>query len=114
MLACAVPTSRRIAAAVVLGFLAIPAYAQGQKPGDETYALASPPSDPRDQGDSSSGNVVPSSDESAVLGNILTFDPATMVSAPAKSLKRPSLGDRDTFAVTRTNSQPDGSGTVSF
>jgi hypothetical protein len=111
MLACAVPTGRRIAVAIVFILFAMPAFAQGQKSGDEAYALASPPSNPTDQ--PSAANSVPSPDESAMLGNILTFDPAAMASNPVKPLKRSSLGDRDTFAVTRTNSQPDGSGTVS-
>jgi hypothetical protein len=113
MLACAVPTGRRIAAAVVFILFAMPAFAQGQKAGDETYALASPPSNPADQ-PSSSADAVPAPDESAVLGSILTFDPAAMASTPVKPLSRPSLGDRDTFAVTRTNPLPDGSGTVSM
>jgi hypothetical protein len=113
MLACAVPTGRRIAAAVVFILFGMPAFAQGQKIGDEAYALASPPSNPTDQA-SAPGNAVPPPDESAVLGSILTFDPAAMASTPVKPLKRSSLGDRDTFAVTRTNSQADGSGTVSM
>jgi hypothetical protein len=113
MLACAVPTGRRIAAAVVFILFAVPAFAQGQKSGEEAYALASPPSNPTDQAPSS-GTAAPPPDESAVLGSILTFDPAALAAAPLKQLKQPSLGDRDTFAVTRTNSQPDGSGTVSL
>jgi hypothetical protein len=114
MLACAVPTSRRITAAVVFIVFAVPAFAQGQKSGDESYALASPPSNPTDQQTPSPANAAPPPDESAVLGSVLTFDPAAMASMPIKPLKQPSLGNRDTFAVTRTNSQPDGSGTVSL
>jgi len=114
MRACAVPTGRQFAAAVVLIALAAPAFAQGQKAGDEAYALASPPSNPTDQQPASESSAVPPPDESAVLGNMLNFDPSAMTSVPVKPLKRSSLGDRDTFAVTRTNSQPDGSGTVSL
>ncbi|HEX3441179.1 MAG TPA: hypothetical protein VHT93_12605 [Pseudolabrys sp.] len=113
MLACAVPTSRRITAAVVFIVFAVPAFAQGQKAGDEAYALASPPSNPTDQQSPSPSNAAPLPDESAVLSSVLTFDPAAMASMPIKPLKQPSLGNRDTLAVTRTNSQPDGSGTVS-
>jgi hypothetical protein len=113
MLACAVPTGRRITAAVVFVVFAVPAFAQGQKSGDEAYALASPPSNPTDQQSSSTANAAPPPDESAVLGSVLLFDPAAMASLPLKPLKQPGLANRDTLAVTRTNSQPDGSGTVS-
>lgn len=57
-------------------------------------------------------DVVPAPDESAVLGQALMFDPASVAGkAPAKSLRLPGLSNPHKLAVTRTN-QPDGSGTV--
>lgn len=51
-------------------------------------------------------------DESALIGRALQYDPATLSTAPAKSLKVPALKRDKTFDVSRTNSQADGSGTV--
>ncbi len=75
------------------------------------YASASPPSNPTD------GPVPPaeselSPEDSAVLGNVLTFDPATLNNAaPAKPLRVPSLTGRQRLDVSRTDN-PDGSSTV--
>jgi hypothetical protein len=111
MLACVVPNGRLIVAAVIVAFVAAPAFAQGQKPGEEAYALASPPSNPMDQ--QTRAKAPPPPDASAVLSRALTFDPFSLSATPVKPLRLPSLGNPDALAVSRTNSQPDGSGTVS-
>lgn len=51
-------------------------------------------------------------DDAALIGRALQYDPATLSTAPAKSLKTPALKRDKTFDVSRTNSQADGSGTV--
>jgi len=55
----------------------------------------------------------PAPDDSAVLGQALALDPAHLAGhAPAKALSLPSLKHPKTFDISRTNAQPDGSGTV--
>lgn len=54
----------------------------------------------------------PLSDESALLEKALQFDPSSLAATPAKSLKLPRLKRPQTVDVSRTNAQPDGSGTV--
>jgi hypothetical protein len=112
MPACAVPSGRLIAAAVVLALIAAPAFGQDRHhAGDDAYALASPPSDPTDQQQTpADASRLP--DDSAVLSRALTFDPFSLSATPVKPLKLPSLGNPDALAVSRANSQPDGSGTV--
>lgn len=53
-------------------------------------------------------------EERALLGQALDFEPSTLAAhAPARALKTPSLKQPKTFDVSRTNTQPDGSGIVS-
>lgn len=51
-------------------------------------------------------------DESALLGRALQYDPATLGDASGKPLKTPTLKREKTFDISRSSSQPDGSGTV--
>lgn len=56
---------------------------------------------------------LPGVDESALLGQALQFDPSSLAGmAPAKSLRAPGLKREKTFDVSRTATNPDGSGTV--
>ena len=50
------------------------------------------------------------SEESAMLGNALVFDPAALAAPPKKPLRLPGVSDKD-FDITRTE-KPDGSSTV--
>jgi hypothetical protein len=75
------------------------------------YASASPPSNPTDEPAPPAASE-PSPEDSAILGNALTFDPATLNSAaPAKPLRLPSLPNRQSLDIKRTD-KPDGSSTV--
>lgn len=57
--------------------------------------------------------AVETPDDSAVLGQALALDPSHLAGrTPAKTLTLPSLKHPKTFDVSRTNAQPDGSGTV--
>jgi hypothetical protein len=111
MLAGAFLGVRRIMIALTLG-LALPALAQAQDAltpdgGLDAYALA-----PADQ-PAPPPNEAPLPDDSAVLGQALVFDPASLATiVPARPLRPlPSLSDPNSLAVSRTD-QPDGSGTV--
>lgn len=86
-------------AMVMLAFAAVPALAQQRA---EDYASAQP----------TETAPLPGVDESAVLGQALQFDPSTLAGAPAKSLNLPGLKRQKTFDVSRTTTNPDGSGTV--
>lgn len=115
MLACAVSSVRRAMVALAFGFAALPVLAQAQESvmpdaSLDVYALALP-SAPADQ-PAPPPNEVPPPDESAVLGQALMFDPASLAATvPAKPLRLPSLSNANSFAVSRTD-QPDGSSTV--
>jgi hypothetical protein len=55
----------------------------------------------------------PTIDETAILGQALQFDPAALGGGPDKPLNLPALKREKTFDVSRTETNPDGSGTVS-
>lgn len=90
-------------AMVVFALAAAPALAQQQA---DDYASAEPT-------DQAGATPLPGVDESAVLGQALQFDPSSLAAvAPAKSLRVPGLKREKTFDVSRTTTNPDGSGTV--
>ena len=66
------------------------------------YASASPPSDPTDRPAAAANELSP--EEIAILGNMLTFDPATQNGlAPVKTLRLPSLSASQNPDISRTN-----------
>ena len=81
---------------VVLALSAAPITAQAQSIHSDV-AEQSPPLD---------------AEEAALLGRVLQYDPATLATAPVRSLKAPKIKREKTFDVSRTESAPDGSGTV--
>jgi len=94
--------SAPLAAALVLALAGAPVMAQDAAQDlaatDDTVEVEAP---------------LPSPDDSAVLGQALALDPAHLAGhAPAKALSLPSLKHPKTFDISRTNAQPDGSGTV--
>lgn len=97
---------------VTFALAALPVLAQAQDvafqdPLDAyAQAMASAPAD------QPAPNPVPPPDESAVLGQVLSVDSASLAaSGPAKPLRLHSLSDTRSLAVTRTD-QSDGSGTI--
>jgi hypothetical protein len=78
-------------------------------------ALAQEPAVAQDNDDAAAADGPPLSDEeSALLGQALNFDPSALAGhGPARPLKVPALKRPQTFDVSRSNSRPDGSGTVS-
>jgi hypothetical protein len=76
------------------------------------YASASPPSNPIDQSDTAANELSP--EESAILGNALTLDPATLnSSAPVKTLRLPSLWTSQNPDISRT-AKSDGTSTAAL
>lgn len=97
--------ARLAGAALVLALGGQPVLAQDDGLG--AYASA----DAADQAETSATRPVP--DQSAVLGQVLRFDPASLAGgAPAKRLRLPTLKHPNGFGISRTKTQPDGSGTV--
>ena len=72
-----------------------PAAAQAQDSAENAYAYAAPQSAPTDEtkpADAPVNTEMSADDESAVLGQMLMFDPATLAATtPSKPLKLPSL-----------------------
>lgn len=98
----------RAGAIVVAGWivaLLAPAAAQVQSGAD--YATASPPANPTDN--AKPADAAPLPDDA--LGNVLTFDPASLASAPSKPLRRPGFSEPQSLDVSRTD-KADGSGAV--
>lgn len=97
-------------AVVVLAFAAAPALAQEASLAAFASADAADQAEVSDQADAA---PLPGVDESALLGQALQFDPSNLAgAAPTKPLRLPSLKKQKTFDVSRTDSRPDGSGTV--
>jgi hypothetical protein len=88
-----------------------PGAALAQDSATAAYASASPSSNPTDDPAPPADSEL-SPEDSAILGNALTFDPATLNSAaPAKPLRLPRLSSPNRLDVSRTD-KPDGSSTV--
>ena len=88
--------------------LAVPP-AMAQDAVETADAVAAPPSD---LADLPNPGPALTPEETAALGNALSFDPASLAGAhPAKPLRLPSLSTPHNLAVTRTD-RPDGSSTV--
>lgn len=64
------------------------------------------------QSDGAEQSTPLSAEEAALLERVLQYDSAMLATAPAKSLKAPKIQRDKTFDVSRTESAPDGSGTV--
>ena len=99
----------------LLGALAvIPGAALAQYSASDTaalaaYATASPPSNPADQ---PTANNEISPEESAMLGNALIYDPATLNStAPVKPLRLPRLSTQEKVDISRAD-KSNGTGTA--
>jgi hypothetical protein len=110
MLSGAVSVGCRTLVTFALAALPVLAQAQEVAPPDplDAYAQAMEEA-PADQ---PAPNPVPPPDESAVLGQALTIDSASLAaSAPARPLRLHRLSDTRSLAVTRAD-QPDGSGIV--
>jgi len=87
------------------------AAALAQDLGTAAYTPVSPPANPTDEPAVLESSAL-SPNESALLGNALTFDPSNLAStAPAKPLRLPGLSNRNGLDVSRT-AKPDGSSTV--
>ena len=79
-----------------------------------TLALAATPSFAQEPGDSNNTGVREAPltpEESAILSNALTFDPAALATPPKKSLRLPGSPDSTGYDIKRTE-KPDGSSTV--
>jgi hypothetical protein len=109
----AAPTILALAAVQVFGFALAPDVALAQNSVKDAalaaYASASPPSTPADQ---AAANQEISAEESAILGNALTFDPATRDStAPFKPLRLPGLASQQKVDISRAD-KSDGTSTA--
>lgn len=90
-------------AMIVLALAAAPSFAQQHAEG---YASAEPTAQIE-------AAPLPGVDENALLGQALQFDPSSLSgAAPTRSLSLPALKRQKTFDVSRTATNPDGSGTV--
>src|SRR5262249_4082197 len=80
-----------------------------------TLVLGAPPAlaqEPGERGKAPLAAETPlTPDESAILGNALIFDPATLATPPKKPLRLPGLSDSTGYDVKRTE-KADGSTTV--
>jgi hypothetical protein len=92
-----------------------PAAAQSQGTAEDAYAYAAPQSVPTGEArpaDAPIGAEPSADDESAMLGQMPMFDPATLAATtPSKPLKLPSLYAPQPFDVSRSD-QSSGSSTV--
>jgi hypothetical protein len=105
----AVPSTRRKMVALTLALAALPALAQAHD--SAATAWASPPSNPAAQQNAPARPALPVN-ESAMLGQALMFDPASLsATGGAKPLRLPRLPNSYGLAVSRTE-RPDGSSTV--
>jgi hypothetical protein len=97
----------------LLGVLVAPGAALAQNSAKDSalaaYASASPPSNPTDQ-PAANNDISP--EESAMLGNALTYDPAPSNSmAPIKRLRLPSLSSQQKVDISRAD-KSDGTSTA--
>lgn len=84
-----------------------PAFAALLLMGSASAALA------QEQGTTDESQATVATDDDILLGQALMFDPSSLADdAPARTLKLPGLAHPKSFDVSRTNTQPDGSGTV--
>jgi hypothetical protein len=113
---CTALTVGALMCAVMCAFVCAPSAALAQGPAKDSanaaYASASPSSNPTDDEPAPPADSTPSAEDSAMLENSLTFDPASMDSAaPAKTLRLPRLSSPANLDIKRTD-LPDGTSTV--
>ena len=92
---------------VLVALLAVPLSATAAEPAT-TGSIAPPNS-----ADQSTDGAPLAAEDSAALGQVLVFDPASLAAAPAKPLSLPSLSAPPGPAISGQD-KPDGSGTVAI
>ena len=98
----------RAGAILVAGwFIALLAPVAAQVQSGADYASASPPANTTDN--AKPADEAPLPDDA--LGKVLSFDPASLASAPSKPLRRPDFSEPQNLDVSRTD-KADGSGAV--
>ena len=93
-------------AALVLAVVSVPTLAQAQAL--EAYAGTQASVDVTDLPPATE----PSPEDTALIGQALAVDPSSLAGTPSRTLALPAIKHEKTFDVSRTNAQPDGSGTV--